>query len=67
MLMEVPPVVGPDVGEMEVTVGAGGGGGPPPLDLARIVLSFFKEPGAVLIKVWGERTIWSIERPSSLT
>jgi hypothetical protein len=67
-VIEVPPVVGPEFGEVELTVGAAGGAPPPPLlDFGRMVLSFFKSPGAVLTYVCADRTIWSSERPSSLT
>ena len=55
-VIDVPPAVGPDVGEIALTVGAGEVV-PPPLDLARTVLSFFNDPGAVLKYVWGESTI----------
>src|SRR5688500_17303586 len=32
-----------------------------------MVVSFFNDPGAEFLKVCGESTIWSIERPSSRT
>jgi hypothetical protein len=43
ILTDVPPPLGPEDGEIEVTVGACGGGGPP--DAGNIVLSFFSAPG----------------------
>jgi hypothetical protein len=46
IVTEVPPPVGPVLGEIEVTVGAAAP--PPPLDRARIVLSSSSEPGEVL-------------------
>jgi hypothetical protein len=45
IVTEVPPLVGPEFGEMELTAGAGCGGGPPPDDAGNTVLSFFSAPG----------------------
>ena len=44
IVIEVPPAVLPEPGEIDVTVGAGAG---PLIDFARIVLSFFSVPGDV--------------------
>ena len=53
-VMEVPPVVGPEAGEIDDTVGAGF---ELPLDLGRIVVSFFAAPGAAFKNVCEDRTI----------
>jgi hypothetical protein len=44
MVMEVPPAVVPELGEIAVIAGPGGGGVAPP-DFGNIVLSFFVAPG----------------------
>ena len=44
IVTEVPPVVLPEFGDTDVTVGGDCGGGPPP-DAGNTVLSFFKAPG----------------------
>jgi hypothetical protein len=52
----VPPAVGPEFGETDVTVG-GCGTGVPPSDAGNTVLSFFKAPGDVNKYVAGDNTI----------
>ena len=42
MVTDVPPAVGPELGETALRVGAGEGGAPV---FGRIVVSFFKAPG----------------------
>ena len=54
MVIEVPPEVGPEVGEIDDTVGAGF---ELPLDLGKMVPSFFDAPGAAFKNVCEDRTI----------
>ena len=56
IVTEVPPAVGPEVGETDVTVGGCGAGVPPP-EGGKTVLSFFKAPGEVNKYVDGDNTI----------
>jgi hypothetical protein len=56
IVTEVPPAVGPELGETDVNVGGCGGGGPPP-EAGNTVLSFFKAPGEVNKYVDGDNTI----------
>jgi hypothetical protein len=53
---DVPPAVGPEFGDNDVSVGGCGAGVPPP-DAGKIVLSFFKAPGAVNKYADGDNTI----------
>lgn len=53
-VIEVPPELGPEVGEIDDTAGAGF---ELPLDLGRMVPSFFAAPGAAFKNVCEDRTI----------
>jgi hypothetical protein len=54
IVMDVPPVVGPEMGAIEFTTGGPGGA---PLDFGRIVVSLRSAPGAALRYVCGDKTI----------